>query len=97
LQLQKGLKEVDKKESPLGNSIKDFEIIKELGKGSYGTVFLVKSKKERQLLNSESTQYLTHSNPNLQGMTNTIGGSSNKGPATQTYFGSTKQSTSELQ
>jgi serine/threonine protein kinase len=38
------LKEVDKKNSPIGNSMKDFEILKELGKGSYGTVFLVKKK-----------------------------------------------------
>ena len=37
---------MDKRDSVLGNSSKDFEVVKELGKGSYGTVFLVKSKKE---------------------------------------------------
>lgn len=44
IQLSKGIKEVDKKNSHIGNSIKDFEILKELGKGSYGVVFLVKPK-----------------------------------------------------
>ena len=37
---------IDKKNSMLGNSVKDFDIIKELGQGSYGTVFLVRSKRE---------------------------------------------------
>ena len=36
-----------KKETEVGNKLSDFEIIKELGKGSYGTVYTVKS-----LLNS---------------------------------------------
>ena len=38
---------IKKKENEVGNQLSDFEIIKELGKGSYGTVYKVKS-----LLNS---------------------------------------------
>ena len=45
IQLKEGIIEIDKKNSLIGNSSKDFEILKELGKGSYGIVFLVKQKK----------------------------------------------------
>ena len=44
--MQTGLKVIDRKDSLLGNSTKDFEVVKELGKGSYGTVFLVRSRKD---------------------------------------------------
>jgi predicted Ser/Thr protein kinase len=44
--LQSGLKIIDRKDSVLGNSTKDFEVVKELGKGSYGTVFLVRLRKD---------------------------------------------------
>ena len=32
------------KNKEVGNKLADFEILKELGKGSYGTVYTVKSK-----------------------------------------------------
>ena len=35
--------QLKKKENEVGNKLSDFEIIKELGKGSYGTVYTVKS------------------------------------------------------
>ena len=41
--LRHQMKLVDKKSSSVGNYMKDFEVLKELGKGSYGQVFLVKS------------------------------------------------------
>ena len=34
--LRHQMKLVDKKSSSVGNSMKDFEVLKELGKGSYG-------------------------------------------------------------
>ena len=37
------MQESKKKENEVGNKLSDFEIIKELGKGSYGTVYTVKS------------------------------------------------------
>ena len=64
---------MDKKKCLLGNSMKDFDIVKELGKGSYGTVYLVRTK------NSQIGQ--------------TMASAIEK---SQSYFGSTKQSTSEL-
>lgn len=39
---------VDNKNSMLGNRFSDFELIKELGHGSYGTIYLVRSKAEVQ-------------------------------------------------
>ena len=41
------MEQTKKKQNEVGNKLSDFEIIKELGKGSYGTVYTVKS-----LLNS---------------------------------------------
>jgi len=48
LLIKKGLSEVDNKTSLLGNSMNDFEMIRELGKGSYGTVFQVRSLADNQ-------------------------------------------------
>ena len=42
------MEQIKKKENEVGSKLSDFEIIKELGKGSYGTVYTVKS-----LLNSK--------------------------------------------
>ena len=39
-------KVVDKRNCTLGNCMADFEVLKEIGRGSYGTIFLVKSKFE---------------------------------------------------
>ena len=44
--MQSGLKIINRKDSVLGNCTKDFEVVKELGKGSYGTVFLVRLRKD---------------------------------------------------
>lgn len=43
--MNKALQEIDNKNSEIGNSIADFQIIIELGRGSYGTVYKVLSLK----------------------------------------------------
>ena len=45
-QLTKAFQEVDIKNSDIGNQMADFKIISELGRGSYGTVYKVESKKD---------------------------------------------------
>ena len=46
--LRHQVKLIDKRSSTVGNSVKDLEIVRELGKGSYGTVYLVKSLLEQK-------------------------------------------------
>jgi hypothetical protein len=43
--IQKQLDQVNVQDSELGNCMSDFEEIKQLGRGSYGTVDLVKALK----------------------------------------------------
>jgi serine/threonine protein kinase len=40
--------EIDNKHSEIGNSMQDFKILSELGRGSYGTVYKVESAKDLQ-------------------------------------------------
>jgi serine/threonine protein kinase len=92
---QNALAKVDKKNSLFGNSIKDFEIIRELGRGSYGTVYLVKLKefKDDQPRKLISSNFINKFNlPNSQSVnTNAVDKSGNT-----LRFASTNQSTSEL-
>ncbi|CDW91219.1 protein kinase domain containing protein [Stylonychia lemnae] len=47
-QINKALQEIDNKNSEIGNTMSDFRIINELGRGSYGTVYKVTSLKNNQ-------------------------------------------------
>jgi hypothetical protein len=44
-QMNKAFLEIDNKHSEIGNSMSDFKIVNELGRGSYGTVYRVLSLK----------------------------------------------------
>jgi len=70
----------------LGNSTKDFEVVKELGKGSYGTVFLVRPKKDAGKLDG------THrgSFSNLMNSSGGFGQGTSGSGAEYGMFGSTK-------
>ena len=76
----------------LGNSTKDFEVVKELGKGSYGTVFLVRLRKDPGKFDG------THrgSFSNLMNSSGGFGQGTSGSGAEYGMFGSTKQSTTEL-
>ena len=54
--LRHQVKLVDKRTSAVGNCVKDFEIVRELGKGSYGQVFLVKSLLEQKAMAAKMQQ-----------------------------------------
>ena len=41
--IKRGLRDVNRNDSSVGNGMLDFRVVKELGKGSYGTVYLVRS------------------------------------------------------
>lgn len=86
---------MDRRDSVLGNSTKDFEVVKELGKGSYGTVFLVRLRKDPAKL--DGTQRGSFSNTNLMNSTQGFGQGTSGSGADYGMFGSTKQSTTELQ
>jgi len=43
------MNDVDVRDSELGNSMKDFSIVAELGRGSYGTVYKVQSVRNEQI------------------------------------------------
>lgn len=43
------ISEVDNKNSDIGNSMADFKVLSELGRGSYGTVYKVQSNKDLQV------------------------------------------------
>ena len=47
--MPKIIKEINKSSPELGNSIADFEILSELGRGSYGVVLKVRSRKNGQM------------------------------------------------
>lgn len=44
-QMNKAFQEIDNKNSEIGNTMIDFKIVNELGRGSYGTVYKVQSLK----------------------------------------------------
>ena len=82
MRLHRGLKQVDHKNSAIGNCLADFDTLKLLGKGSYGTVYLVESKKEKERMVSSPKGYAhTSSSVFSLGKTN---------------MASTKQSTSDF-
>ena len=47
--LNKALHDVDIRNSDIGNTMSDFKILSELGRGSYGTVFKVTSLKDNKV------------------------------------------------
>lgn len=49
LQITKALSEIDIKTSKIGTCMKDFNILAELGRGSYGTVYKVTSNKDEKV------------------------------------------------
>jgi len=42
-EIKKHIKDIKRHKSTYGSSIKDFQVIKEIGRGSYGTVYKVLS------------------------------------------------------
>ena len=84
---------MDRRFSPIGSSLEDFEIVKQLGKGSYGTVYLAYSKKEKDdNLRSRQKESDPPNNP-LLSMHAYHGAASN---VSATNMQSTKQSTGDL-
>ena len=84
--MKTGLKIIDRKDSVLGNSTKDFEVVKELGKGSYGTVFRVRPRKDVGKL--DGTQRGSFSN--LMNSSGAFGQMTSGSGAEFGVFGSTK-------